>query len=43
MGVLGALAFSPDELELELNWIDEHVRRQALRRRRGDAREDGRP
>ncbi|MSO79543.1 MAG: nitronate monooxygenase [Acidimicrobiia bacterium] len=25
MGVLGALAFTPDELEMELNWIDEHV------------------
>ena len=25
MGVLGALAFSPEQLELELNWIDEHV------------------
>src|SRR2546423_10413452 len=25
MGVLGALAFSPDQLELELQWIDEHV------------------
>src|SRR6186997_407401 len=25
MGVLGALAFSPEELEMELNWIDEHV------------------
>lgn len=24
-GVLGALAFSPDELEIELKWIDEHV------------------
>ena len=24
-GVLGALAFSPDELEIELDWIDEHV------------------
>jgi NAD(P)H-dependent flavin oxidoreductase YrpB (nitropropane dioxygenase family) len=24
-GVLGALAFAPDELEIELNWIDEHV------------------
>jgi len=24
-GVLGALAFTPDELEVELNWIDEHV------------------
>ena len=24
-GVLGALAFAPDELEVELNWIDEHV------------------
>jgi NAD(P)H-dependent flavin oxidoreductase YrpB (nitropropane dioxygenase family) len=23
--VLGALAFSPDQLEIELNWIDEHV------------------
>jgi NAD(P)H-dependent flavin oxidoreductase YrpB (nitropropane dioxygenase family) len=25
MGVLGALAFTPEELEMELNWIDEHV------------------
>jgi NAD(P)H-dependent flavin oxidoreductase YrpB (nitropropane dioxygenase family) len=25
MGVLGALAFSPDQLEIELTWIDEHV------------------
>ena len=25
MGVLGALAFSPEGLEMELNWIDEHV------------------
>jgi NAD(P)H-dependent flavin oxidoreductase YrpB (nitropropane dioxygenase family) len=25
MGVLGALAFSPDQLELELKWLDEHV------------------
>jgi NAD(P)H-dependent flavin oxidoreductase YrpB (nitropropane dioxygenase family) len=25
MGVLGALAFSPDQLEIELKWIDEHV------------------
>src|SRR6266487_1667869 len=25
MGVLGALAFSPDQLEVELRWIDEHV------------------
>ncbi len=25
MGVLGALAFSPDELEMELDWIDDHV------------------
>lgn len=24
-GVLGALAFEPDRLEVELNWIDEHV------------------
>jgi NAD(P)H-dependent flavin oxidoreductase YrpB (nitropropane dioxygenase family) len=25
MGVLGALYFTPQELEIELNWIDEHV------------------
>lgn len=25
MGVLGALAFSPEQLEIELNWIDKHV------------------
>ena len=25
MGVLGALAFTPEELELELKWIDAHV------------------
>jgi NAD(P)H-dependent flavin oxidoreductase YrpB (nitropropane dioxygenase family) len=25
LGVLGALAFSPEQLEVELNWIDEHV------------------
>jgi NAD(P)H-dependent flavin oxidoreductase YrpB (nitropropane dioxygenase family) len=25
MGVLGALAFSPDQLELELRWLDEHT------------------
>ena len=25
IGVLGALYFTPDELEIELNWIDEHV------------------
>src|SRR6266480_3296672 len=24
-GVLGALAYTPDELDIELNWIDEHV------------------
>jgi len=24
-GVLGAVAFSPDQLEVELDWIDEHV------------------
>src|SRR5690349_12736453 len=24
-GVLGALAFNPEELEIELAWIDEHV------------------
>jgi len=25
LGVLGALAFTPAQLEIELNWIDEHV------------------
>ena len=25
MGVLGALAFTPEQLEIELGWIDEHV------------------
>src|SRR4051812_47437866 len=25
MGVLGALYFTPDELEMELKWIDDHV------------------
>ena len=25
-GVLGALAYEPERLEIELNWIDEHVR-----------------
>jgi len=25
MGVLGAAGFSPEQLEIELNWIDEHV------------------
>ncbi|HET6966548.1 MAG TPA: nitronate monooxygenase family protein [Acidimicrobiales bacterium] len=25
MGVLGALAFTPEQLEIELSWIDEHV------------------
>src|ERR1700694_5265336 len=56
MGVLGALYFTPDELEIELKWIGEDVdgqphggdlgmaaqvalRRQAVRRRPGDARE----
>ena len=24
-GVLGALAFSPEQLEIELKWIDEHI------------------
>ena len=24
-GVLGALAYAPDQLEIELNWIDDHV------------------
>src|SRR5690606_21238142 len=25
-GVLGALAYEPERLEVELNWIDEHVK-----------------
>ena len=25
LGVLGAVAFSPEQLEIELNWIDEHI------------------
>src|SRR5436309_1292036 len=25
LGVLGAVGFSPDQLEIELSWIDEHV------------------
>ena len=25
LGVLGAVAYSPEQLELELNWIDEHI------------------
>src|SRR3972149_4114884 len=25
LGVLGALAFSPEQLEIELNWSDEHI------------------
>ena len=25
MGVLGALAFTPEQLEIELSWVDEHV------------------
>ncbi len=25
MGVLGALAFSPEQLEIELRWIDDHI------------------
>jgi NAD(P)H-dependent flavin oxidoreductase YrpB (nitropropane dioxygenase family) len=24
-GVLGAVGFSPEQLEVELNWIDEHI------------------
>src|ERR1700754_4230771 len=24
-GVLGAVGFSPEQLEIELNWIDEHI------------------
>ena len=37
-GVLGAVAFSPDQLEVELDWIDEHVGDRALRRRHHRAR-----
>ena len=43
MGVLGALAFSPEQLELELQLDRRARRRQALRRRRGDAGQDRRP
>ena len=25
LGVLGAVGFSPDQLEIELDWIDEHI------------------
>ena len=25
MGVLGAVGFTPEQLDIELNWIDEHV------------------
>ena len=25
MGVLGAAGYSPEQLEIELNWIDEHI------------------
>ena len=32
-GVLGAVGFTPEQLEIELNWIDEHIGDQALRRR----------
>ena len=35
-GVLGAVGFSPEQLEVELKWIDEHVGEQALRRRHRD-------
>ena len=38
IGVLGALAFSPEQLELELKWIDEHVNGKLVRRRRRDPR-----
>lgn len=24
-GVLGAVGFTPEQLEIELNWIDEHI------------------
>ena len=39
MGVLGALAFSPEQLEIELQLDRRARRRQALRRRHRDARE----
>ncbi len=32
MGVLGALTFSPEQLEIELSWIDEHTQGKPLRR-----------
>ena len=32
-GVLGAVGFTPEQLEIELNWIDEQHRRPPLRRR----------
>ncbi len=25
IGVLGAVGFTPEQLEIELNWIDEHI------------------
>ena len=25
MGVLGAAGYTPEQLEIELNWIDEHI------------------
>ena len=42
LGVLGAVGFSPEQLEIELDWIDEQRERHAVRRRHGDAAEGGR-
>ena len=30
LGVLGAVGFDPDQLEVELTWLDEHVGRSTL-------------
>ena len=31
-GVLGGTAFTPEQLDQELSWIDDQVRRQVVRR-----------
>ena len=38
-GVLGAVAHTPEQLEIDLTWIEEQTRRQALRRRPAGAAE----
>lgn len=35
-GVLGAVGFTPEQLEIELNWIDEHIGDHPLRGRHRD-------